>query len=39
MAVAEEGAEELLTAVNESLAKLRDDGTYDQIFSDWFSGN
>ena len=39
MAVAEEGAEDLLAAVNASLAKLRDDGTYDRIFSDWFSGS
>lgn len=36
MAVAEEGAEELLAAVNTSLAKLRDDGTYDTIFAEWF---
>lgn len=38
MAVKEEGSEELLKAVNDSLAKLRDDGTYDSIFNDWFSG-
>lgn len=35
-AVKEEGAEDVLAAINESLAKLRDDGTYDQIYADWF---
>ena len=37
-AVKEEGSSDLLDAVNASLAKLRTDGTYDQIFGDWFSG-
>lgn len=37
-AVQEEGSEKLLEAVNESLAKLRDDGTYDTIYNEWFSG-
>lgn len=37
MAVQEEGAEALLEAVNASLAKLQDDGTYDEIFDKWFS--
>lgn len=37
-AVQEEGSEKLLEAVNESLAKLRDDGTYDDLFDIWFSG-
>lgn len=36
-AVQEEGSEALLSAVNASLEKLRDDGTYDKIFSDWFA--
>lgn len=35
-AVKEEGAEDLLAAVNETLAKLREDGTYDQIYAEWF---
>lgn len=35
-AVKEEGAEDILAAVNASLAKLQDDGTYDQIHADWF---
>ena len=37
-AVQEEGAEELLAAVNASLAKLQDNGTYDDIYADWFPG-
>jgi len=37
-AVQEEGSEELLAAVNASLAKLRDDGTYDDIYGEWFAG-
>ncbi len=36
LAVQEDGKETLLTAVNASLAKLRDDGTYDDIFNDFF---
>jgi len=35
-AVKEEGAEDLLAAINSSLATLQDDGTYDQIYADWF---
>lgn len=35
-AVEEEGADALLEAVNEALATLRDDGTYDDIYGDWF---
>lgn len=35
-AVAEEGSEELLEQVNEALATLRDNGTYDTIYNDWF---
>ena len=35
-AVQEEGKESLLEAVNDALAALRDDGTYDEIFSAWF---
>jgi polar amino acid transport system substrate-binding protein len=35
-AVAEEGSEDLLADVNEALATLRDNGTYDQIYNDWF---
>ena len=35
-AVKEEGAEDVLEAVNSSLEKLRDNGTYDDIYDDWF---
>lgn len=35
-AVKEEGAEDLLKDVNEALAKLRENGTYDSIYEDWF---
>ena len=35
-AVQEEGKEELLAAVNTSLAKVRDDGTYDSIYDEFF---
>jgi polar amino acid transport system substrate-binding protein len=35
-AVEEEGAEALLEAVNEALATLRDNGTYDDVYNDWF---
>lgn len=38
LAVQEEGSEALLEAVNASLQKLRDDGDYDTIFGEWFSG-
>ena len=34
----EEGAEDLLAAVNESLAKLQGNGTYDAIYAEWFPG-
>ncbi len=37
-AVKEEGSEALLAAVNASLSKFDGDGTYEQIFGDWFSG-
>ncbi len=37
MAVKEEGSEALLEAVNESLIKLINDGTYDEIFDEYFS--
>lgn len=36
-AVREEGREALLEAVNEALATLRDDGTYDEIYAEWFN--
>ncbi len=35
-AVKEEGSEALMDAVNASLAKLRDDGTYDTIYEEFF---
>lgn len=35
-AVKEEGAEDILAAVNAALAKVRDDGTYDSIFEEFF---
>jgi len=35
-AVEEEGAEDILEAVNAALTKFQDDGTYDQIYADWF---
>ena len=38
LVVSETGSEALLEAVNASLAKLMDDGTYDEIFDDWFAG-
>ncbi len=36
-ATKEEGAEALLEAVNEALATLRDNGTYDEIYAEWFN--
>ena len=36
-AVAEEGKENLLEAVNEQLAELRDNGEYDEIYNQYFS--
>ncbi|MEM7095318.1 MAG: transporter substrate-binding domain-containing protein [Actinomycetota bacterium] len=38
-AVQEEGKEELLAAVNESLASMRTNGTYDDIFEEFFPSN
>lgn len=35
-AVREEGSEPLLEAVNEALAALQDDGTYDNLYAEWF---
>lgn len=35
-AVQEEGKEALLEAVNDALATIRDNGTYDSIFAKWF---
>ena len=35
-AVKEEGADDVLSAVNDALATLRDNGTYDDIYDDWF---
>ncbi len=36
-AVEEEGRDALVEAVNEALATLRDNGTYDEIYADYFS--
>ena len=36
-ATKEEGAEAVLEAVNDALATLRDNGTYDDIYDDWFN--
>lgn len=38
-AVQEEGSEELLAAVNESLASLKSNGVYDTIYGEFFSGS
>lgn len=35
-ATKEEGAEDVLDAVNTALAKLKDNGTYDEIYNNWF---
>ena len=35
-AVKEEGSEDLLAAVNEALATVRDEGTYDEIYEEFF---
>lgn len=35
-AVAEEGSDELLAAINEALAAVRDSGTYDEIYATYF---
>lgn len=32
----EEGTDALIQAVNEALGTLRDDGTYDQLYEEWF---
>lgn len=37
-AVAEEGSENLLEAINQALSTLREDGTYDEIFQEYFPG-
>ncbi len=37
-AVKEEGSEDLLSAVNDALATLRDNGDYQTIYDEWFSG-
>lgn len=36
LAVKEEGKEALLDAVNEALATIKDNGTYDDIYDKWF---
>ncbi len=36
-AVREEGSEDLLKEINEQLKKLRDDGTYDDLYKQYFS--
>ncbi len=36
-ATKEEGKEALLTAVNTALSELRSDGSYDALFTEWFS--
>jgi polar amino acid transport system substrate-binding protein len=36
LAVKEEGKEALLEAVNEALATVKDNGTYDEIYDKWF---
>lgn len=36
MAVKEEGSEDLLEAINASLSKLTEDGTYNEIYERWF---
>lgn len=35
-ATAEEGGDDLLEAINDALATVRDDGTYDDIYDDFF---
>jgi polar amino acid transport system substrate-binding protein len=35
--VKEEGAEDLLDAVNDALKVVQDNGTYDDIYDDWFT--
>lgn len=37
-AVAEEGNDALLEAINGALASLREDGTYDEIYTEYFPG-
>ena len=36
MAVKKGGNDELLKSINDTLAKLKDDGTYDDIYKKWF---
>ena len=36
LAVKEEGSEALLEAVNATLAQFQEDGTYDEIYANWF---
>jgi polar amino acid transport system substrate-binding protein len=36
LAVKEQGAEDLLKTVNDELAKLKDNGTYQEIYDKWF---
>lgn len=36
-AVAEEGADELLDAINQALGELRENGTYDELYDEYFS--
>jgi polar amino acid transport system substrate-binding protein len=38
-AVREEGSEALLKEINSQLQKLRDDGTYDDLYQKYFSTN
>ncbi|MBW3562324.1 MAG: transporter substrate-binding domain-containing protein [Actinobacteria bacterium] len=35
-AVAEEGSDELLSAINEALAAVQDSGTYDEVYDEFF---
>lgn len=37
-AVAEEGSDALLEAINDALATLRENGTYDEIYTEYFPG-
>ena len=36
MAVARNGNDDLLRVINDVLASMREDGTYDEIFTEWF---
>ena len=35
----QQGSDELLSAVNDALADILDDGTYEDIYSEWFEGD